>query len=93
MAGTMQKSLWLLPALVLVVWAQSDTTRQAGARGPQVVESTLDLVAGKCVFSDDKLFFRRVAFVESNDGADSDTYKSGYDGGIWKVKIDLRYCH
>ncbi|KAL5503271.1 hypothetical protein EMCRGX_G010194 [Ephydatia muelleri] len=31
------------------------------------------------------MLLRRVAYVESKDGTESFTYRSGYDGGIWQI--------
>ena len=38
-------------------------------------------------FSEDKLFLRRLAYVESSDGSNPDTFRSGYHGGIWQVTL------
>lgn len=38
-----------------------------------------------CIFSEDRLFLRRLAYVESRDGTDAKTYRAGYNGGIWQV--------
>ena len=42
-----------------------------------------------CIFPDDKEFVRRMAYVETQDGQDADTYPDDYDGGIWKVSSHL----
>ena len=41
------------------------------------------------MFGDDRQFLRRIAFVESTDGTDSDTFRQGYHGGIWQVDEDI----
>ena len=43
------------------------------------------LIAQNDVFGPDHGFLRRIAYVESKDGEESGTYRSGYDGGIWQV--------
>lgn len=44
------------------------------------------MVSGSsCLFNNDRLFLRRLAYVESRDGTDPKTYRQGYDGGIWQV--------
>ena len=62
-----------------------DKTREPGTSGSDVVEAALDVIQEACIFDDDKLFFRRLAHVESKDGTDGKTYRSGYNGGIWQV--------
>ncbi len=60
-----------------------DPTRQREASGADVVRAVVDRI--QAVFGDDKQFLRRIAFVESRDGTAPDTYRRGYDGGIWQV--------
>ena len=67
--------------------AQHDDTLTPGASGHEVVESTLTRIESACIFPDDKLLLRRLAYVESSDGAESKTYRAGYHGGIWQVRI------
>lgn len=66
-----------------------DVTRQPDVKGTDVVNAVVDLIKAKCVFPEDRLFLRRLAFVESTDGNDPDTYRQGYDGGIWKVSQSM----
>lgn len=77
----------LLCVLVLLAGRseQMDQTMVEQASGSHVVEAVVSRIQEKCVFEDDKLFLRRLAFVESHDGIDSDTFTAGYFGGIWKV--------
>ena len=37
-------------------------------------------------FAPGSTFLRLIAYVETKDGADSSTYRSGFDGGIWQVQ-------
>ncbi|CAH1787670.1 unnamed protein product [Owenia fusiformis] len=62
-----------------------DKSLTADVSGEDVVEEVIEIIEGACIFPDDKLFLRRLAFVESLDGKDTKTYRSGYNGGIWQV--------
>jgi hypothetical protein len=62
-----------------------DLTRIAGTIGEEVVDATINQIKDSCVFRNDYLFLKRLAFVASNYGTAADTYRSGYDGGIWQV--------
>ena len=64
----------------------NDDTMVPGKVGADVVERTLEVMRTACVFEDDKLFMRRLAYAESFDGAKSGTFKDGYHGGIWQVR-------
>ncbi|XP_071097398.1 collagen alpha-6(VI) chain-like [Haliotis cracherodii] len=68
-----------------VVRSQRDRTRENGTYGSDVVEGVMSALRDACIFPDDKLFLRRIAYVESKDGASSKTYRDGYNGGIWQV--------
>ncbi|XP_071095092.1 uncharacterized protein [Haliotis cracherodii] len=63
----------------------ADLTLNPGVSGSYVVNAVIDRIRSKCILGDDRLFLRRLAYVETNDGKDSKTYRSGYDGGIWQV--------
>lgn len=62
-----------------------DMTIQNQATGPDVVQAVVDKIKDSCIYSNDRLFLRRLAYVESQDGLDKDTFRSGYYGGIWQV--------
>nr|KAG5705789.1 hypothetical protein BaRGS_027448 [Batillaria attramentaria] len=62
-----------------------DNTVKEGARGAAVVDAVVDRIRSRCIFSDDRLFLRRAAYVTSRDGANTDTYRPGYNGGIWQI--------
>lgn len=70
-----------------VATVSNDDTLRPGANGRDVVDAVTARLEASCVFPDDKLFFRRLANVESADGADPNTYRDGYYGGIWQVRI------
>lgn len=65
--------------------AQMDLTIVINASGTDVVLATISIIDGSGVFTDDNRFLRRVAHAESRDGLDSDTFRDGYNGGIWQV--------
>ncbi|KAK7487970.1 hypothetical protein BaRGS_00020715 [Batillaria attramentaria] len=92
----MAAPVWLLVAVAALVMTSCladpaatglgvDSTRVAGASGTDVVLAVVDLIRSNCIFSSDRMFLRRLAYVETKDGTSPDTYKAGYDGGIWKV--------
>ena len=60
-----------------------DLTLQSEASGADVVRAVANRI--KDVFGSDLQFLRRIAFVESRDGTDPNTFHSGYYGGIWQV--------
>jgi len=80
---------WLVIGVltVLPVESQVDQTREAGAAGAPVVDTVTRLIESSCIFPDDKLFIRRLAYVESVDGTLDNTFREGYDGGIWQVLV------
>ncbi|XP_076457342.1 uncharacterized protein LOC143291387 [Babylonia areolata] len=83
----------LVTSLVIVMTScrgdKVDGTRQPDTKGPEVVNAVVDLIKAKCIFPEDRLFLRRLAYVESQDGLDPNTYVAGYDGGIWKVSQSM----
>ena len=80
-------------AIVLVTWLCSlfcpvnctaDFTLVEGTNGSAVVEASIAKIAQSSIFTDnDQQMLRRIAYAETRDGADSDTYSS--NGGIWGV--------
>ncbi|XP_076454835.1 collagen alpha-1(XII) chain-like [Babylonia areolata] len=51
-----------------------------------MVEAVMAELHDACIYPEDQLLLRRIAFVETRDGTDLATYTTpGYDGGIWKV--------
>ncbi|XP_076455174.1 uncharacterized protein LOC143289864 [Babylonia areolata] len=75
----------LLLTVLSVTSAMAQRYLTPGTSGPQVVEAVVDQVRSSCVLPQDNLLLRRLAYVESRDGTDPDTYRSGFDGGIWQV--------
>ncbi|XP_076455145.1 uncharacterized protein LOC143289845 [Babylonia areolata] len=75
-----------LTLLVTLCWGQGqDAALSAGAYGFPVVNSVVSRIRSNCIFSEDRLFLRRTAYVMSRDGRETATYRNGFDGGIWQV--------
>ena len=82
-----------LAGLVAVCRGKVDLTRQDKVVGAAVVEAVVDLIGESCVFDDDALFLRRIAYVETMDGRSSEMFTkngTGYYGGIWRVSWMIR---
>ncbi|KAI1286366.1 Collagen alpha-1(XII) chain [Halotydeus destructor] len=71
-------------ALACPARAATDLTLVAKSSGRDVVEATLAKIQRSNIFTDDKRYLRRLAYVETKDG-DSPTTYSGHLGGIWRV--------
>jgi uncharacterized protein YegL len=77
------------PAVVHADSSKSvDMTVTAFATGSDVVETVVDLISQSCIFDNDRLLLRRIAYVETQDGLASNTFRHGDDnfyGGIWQI--------
>lgn len=71
--------------LALVLGQKVDLTRTNDVSGTEVVNAVVEILRRTCLFPDSLLYLRRVAYVDSHDGKDADTYSTGYNGGIWHV--------
>ncbi|XP_013404302.1 von Willebrand factor A domain-containing protein 2 [Lingula anatina] len=78
-------SFFVFQVAVRNVMCAVDRTVEAKVSGTAVVEAVVDRIQSSGIFPDDKLFLRRIAYVESKDGTDSNTYRDNYFGGIWQV--------
>lgn len=58
---------------------------QDGANGSAVVLLSVSAIQQSGVFGNDNDILRRIAYVETRDGTLSDTFREGYNGGIWAV--------
>ena len=81
------RSLAISLLAVVVVGQDFDGTVRPLARGASIVETVCSRIESSCIFPEDKLFLRRLAYVESSDGSNPDTFRSGYHGGIWQVTL------
>lgn len=66
-----------------------DLTLEEGASGSLVVLSSIAKITDAAVFPlPDQQLLRRIAYVETRDGLDSDTYSdSSNNGGIWQLSF------
>ena len=63
-----------------------DLTLVAESSGTSVVQACIAKIDDANIFSSDEQLLRRIAYVETHDGNDSDTYTgSNNNGGIWQV--------
>lgn len=87
----MAKTKYLLLSIVVLIVEISgkDLTRLKGSSGKDVVDATIDQIKDSCIFQNDYLFLRRLAFVNSKFGTDGSTYRSGFDGGIWQISSSM----
>ena len=58
---------------------------QEGGNGSAVVLLAIARLQQSGIFADDNELLRRIAYVETRDGTTENTYRQGYDGGIWAV--------
>lgn len=54
-------------------------------KGEDAVCQTIALIQKSGIFADDANILRRIAYTESQFGVHPNTYRSGYNGGIWQV--------
>lgn len=54
-------------------------------KGEDVVCQTIAMIKQSGIFADDANILRRIAYTESQFGAHPNTYRTGYNGGIWQV--------
>ena len=78
-------SLLYLVLAVSSALTQVDKTMQKREAGLDVVVATIDQLKQLSIFPTTNLLLRRIAYVETRDGVDVETYRDGYYGGIWQV--------
>ena len=66
-----------------------DLTIQPEAAGTEVALASVARVEDSGIFQADSRLLRRVAFAETADGVALDTYREGYNGGMWQVDEDI----
>ena len=72
------------------VYAQfDDIILQEGSNGSAVVLLTIARLQQSGIFADDNELLRRIAYVETRDGTAENTYRQGYNGGIWAVDENI----
>jgi hypothetical protein len=62
-----------------------DRTREDRAVGADIVEAVVDIIRENCIYTNDRVFLRRLAYVASKDGLNTDTFRPHFYGGIWQV--------
>ena len=63
-----------------------DLTLVPESSGTAVVHACISKLSEASIFSSDQQLLRRIAYAETHDGEDSDTYSdSSNDGGIWQL--------
>ena len=84
---TIMLAIFLLILLSLLqVRSSVDLTLQPETNGTLVVQACLAKISQSSIFStNDQLMLRRIAYVETNDGGDADTYTNTSNGGIWQL--------
>ena len=63
----------------------NEAVLEEGSNGTAVVLLSIAHIQQAAIFPDDNEMLRRIAYVETRDGSDSDTYNEGNYGGIWAV--------
>ena len=66
-----------------------DIILQEVSNGSAVVLLTIARLQQSGIFADDNKLLRRIAYVETRDGTADNTYRQGYDGGIWAVDENI----
>ena len=89
----MKQLTWLGIILSLALTVASsesvDRTKTEKATGSNVVQAVVDKIGQTCIFPNDRQFIRRMAYVESQDGKDTFTFRPSFNGGIWQVSKRL----
>ena len=86
----MLKQCIVLAVVLVVARCQGqDLTTQEGTNGSAVVSACLSRLRDSAIFTSDNEMMRRIAYVETDDGNDPDTYRANYHGGIWALDEDL----
>ena len=86
----MLEALAVLFVLLCTASSQSqDRTIEAGTSGTSVVTACISRIRQSQIFSSDNELLRRIAYVETSDGNDAETYRDGYYGGIWAVNQNM----
>ena len=62
-----------------------DLTVEPEAVGTDVVLASIGRIDQSGIFSGDNRLLRRIAYAETRDGVDINTFRAGYNGGIWQA--------
>ena len=80
-------SAYIVAALLAAAAAavSIDDIMEVNANGSAVVLFTIARIQLSGAFGSDNEMLRRIAFVQTRDGSHPDTFREGYNGGIWDV--------
>ena len=70
---------------VITTISSQDILFQDGASGSTAVLAAIGRIQQSGVFGSDNDLLRRIAYVETRDGTLPNTFRTGYNGGIWAV--------
>ena len=62
-----------------------DSLFEEGGSGSAVALLSVVHIRSTEIFGDDNDILPRIAYAETRDGTEADTYRDGYHGGIWAV--------
>ena len=78
--------LTVIQSLIYCISAQGgDLTRVPKANGAGVVHAATAIIQSSGIFENDHGLLRRIAYVQSKDGTDDDTFGPESFGGIWQL--------
>ena len=78
--------LTVIQSLIYCISAQGvDLTRVPEANGAGVVLAATAIIQSSGIFENDNGLLRRIAYVQSKDGTDDDTFGPESFGGIWQL--------
>lgn len=89
MMDAQQKQRVVALLLCVLCWglvlSAVDRTREDRAVGADIVQAVVDIIRENCIYPNDRVFLRRLAYVQSKDGKNTNTFRQNYYGGIWQV--------
>ena len=78
--------LTVIQSLIYCISAQGvDLTRVPKVNGAGVVHAATAIIQSSRIFENDHGLLRRIAYVQSKDGTDDDTFGPESFGGIWQL--------
>ncbi len=83
----------IVTTLLLVIglwWVTEavDLTIEEATNGSDTVIASIDKIRIAEIFLGDEQMLRRIAYTETRDGDNNDTYPVDYHGGIWRLSED-----
>ena len=65
----------------------TDKTLIENEVGPTVADAVVNKIQQSNIFKNDRMFLRRIALAETQDGKCMDNIKNTFSGGIWQASI------